>query len=225
MMGSFFCQRLLLGGAVLVLSAGAVWAKDTDAGAQKESVVATLSKEQATEFAEYVHAKSLRREEFAVCGRLTVEKQGELKGFMDEMSKEFGMAPDKSYTFEKASRTLYLLSTNKVDKAGKPERSLVRQMKSESEAQYVSRLMVARGLTEQQLRVLAQLREEKAKEVGLVDAKLRKTFNLDPDLSYRLDEKTGQIFRLAALPTAEGAKDEQGKNSAAVGNGKKPAKK
>ena len=67
--------------------------------------------------------------------------------------------------------------------------------------------------------------EEKAKEVGLVDAKLRKTFNLDPDLSYRLDEKTGQIFRLAALPTAEGAKDEQGKNSAAVGNGKKPAKK
>ena len=137
------------------------------------------------------------------------------------------MAPDKSYTFEKATKTLYELSTNRVDKAGKPERSLVRQMKTESEALYVSRLMVARGLTEQQILVLAQIREEKAKEVGLVDNKLRQTFKLDPNASYRLDDKTGQVVRLAEpQPTDAGStKDVKSTGAAVADTTKKSTKK
>jgi len=218
---------LMITGFSACLSTGVLWAKDKDQESQKDSVVATLSKEQITEFSAYVRAKSLRREEFIVCSRLILEKQGELKGFMDQMGKEFGMAPDKSYTFEKATKTLYELSTNRVDKAGKPERSLVRQMKTESEALYVSRLMVARGLTEQQILVLAQIREEKAKEVGLVDNKLRQTFKLDPNASYRLDDKTGQVVRLAEpQPTDAGStKDVKSTGAAVADTTKKSTKK
>lgn len=183
--------------------------KNVGAGA-KETVVATLSKEQIREFSAFVRNRNLRREELAVTTRIWVEKQRELKGFMDEMSKEFGMLPEHSYSYEIESKSLYQLSTNKVDKAGKPERKLVRKIKSDSEAKYVSRLMVARKLTEQQLQVLMQLRVEKQKEAKLLDEKLRQVFKLDPEAGYRLDEKTGQVVRLPAVekPTAETVKAE-----------------
>lgn len=172
--------------------------KEAVAPAQNETVVATLQKEQVSEFEAYVKVKELRREEVVVVSRMTLEKQTELKGFMDEMSKEFGIAADKSYTFEKGTKSLFVLSTNQVDKAGKPVRTLVKKIKTDTEAQYLARLMVARRLTEQQLIVLQQLKDEKSKEYGLVDAKLRQTFKLDPQGTYRLDEKTGQVVRLTA---------------------------
>jgi len=175
--------------------------EDKNAGVlAKETAVATLSKEQIQEFSALVRNRNLRREELVVTTRIWVEKRRELKGFMDEMNKEFGMLPDQSYSYEIESKSLYQLSTNKIDKAGKPERKLVRKIKSDSEAKYVSRLMVARKLTEQQLQVLMQLRAEKQKEAKLMDDKLRQTFKLDPQTGYRLDEKTGQVFR---LPVAE----------------------
>lgn len=201
-------------------------AKEREEGG-KEEVVSTLSKEQVQEFSAFVQAKSLRREEFLVCTRLIREKQGELKGFVDELAKEFGMSSAKAYTFEKATRSLFELSTNRVDKAGKPERTLHRQIKTDSEAQYVSRLMVARGLTEQQLQVLVQLREEKAKEFGLLDNKLRQAFKLEPKVSYRLDEKTGRVFR---LPVPESRDDDLASvqaatNRAAAASGAKESAK
>lgn len=182
----------------------------------KETVVATLSKEQIREFSAFVRNRNLRREELAVTTRIWVEKQRELKGFMDEMNKEFGMLPDHSYSYEIESKSLYQLSTNKIDKAGRPERKLVRKIKSDSEAKYVSRLMVARKLTEQQLQVLLQLRAEKQKEAKLLDEKLRQTFKLDPEAGYRLDEKTGQVVRLPAAETvkAEGQKSPDGMKKA-----------
>ena len=226
-MGFRFCLSVFLGGAVAVLATDAAVAKDKGPVAQKETVIASLTKEQVAEFSGYVHNKDLRREELIVSDRLLVEKQGELKGLMEEMSKEFGISPDKSYTFEKETKSLYLLSTNQVDKAGKPARTLLRQMKTDGEAQYLSRLMIARRMTEQQIFVLAQIREEKSKECGLIDAKLRQAFKLDPQTSYRLDEKTGQLIRLDVPQTAgaDAAKDAQAKSGAAVGSGKNSTKK
>jgi len=192
--------------AVLFSVAG-VRGEDKNAGAAaKGTAVATLSKEQIEEFSTLVRNRNLRREELVVTTRIWVEKQRELKSFMDEMNKEFGMLPDQSYSYEIESKSLYQLSTNRIDKAGKPERKLVRKIKSDSEAKYVSRLMVARKLTEQQLQVLLQLRTEKQKEARLMDEKLRQTFKLDPEAGYRLDEKTGQVFRLPAADKAEGPK-------------------
>jgi len=208
-------------GFVFVFCLGALGAlaenKGTGAGKGKEPVVATLSKDQIQEFATLVRIRDLRREELIVTTRIWGEKQRELKAFVDEMSKEFGMSPQNAYTYDIASKSLYQLSTNKVDKAGKPERTLARKIKTESEAKYVSRLMVARKLTEQQIVVLAQLREEKMKEAKLQDEKLRKTFNLDPEGGYRLDEKTGEVFRLP--------KPEKAAAPAPAGDAKKPAKK
>lgn len=177
---------------------------EAKAGApEKETLVATLSKEQIQEFSAFIRVRDLRREELIVTTRMWIEKQRELKAFAEEMNKEFGMTPDKAYTYEIETKSLYQLSTNQVGQAGKPERKLVRKIKSDSEAQYVSRLMVARKLTEQQIQVLAQLRSEKLKEAQLLDEKLRKTFKLDPKGGYRLDDKNGQVFRLPKKETEE----------------------
>ncbi len=181
---------------VLFIGPFSVWAEDKKDTPEKETVVATLSKDQIKEFATFIYVRDLRRQELVVTTRIYGEKQRELKGFVEEMSKEFGMAPVNAYTYDIKDKSLYQLSTNKLDKAGAPERKLVRKIDSDGESKYISRLMVARKLTEQQLVVLAQLREEKAKEAKLLDNKLRQTFKLDPEGSYRLDEKTGKVFRL-----------------------------
>lgn len=183
--------------------------------AGKETLVATLTKDQVADFASYVKVKNLRLEEVTVVARMQVEKQRELKGFLDEMSKEFGMAVDKSYSFERESRALYILSTNRVDKAGTPEKKLVKKVKTDGEAQYLARLMVARKLTEQQLFVLRQLKAEKSKEWNLADAKLRQTFKLATNAVYRLDETSGQVFLVGASVPKTQAKD-----SAVAGSGK-----
>jgi len=213
--------RVFLSYCVTFFVIGSSLAKESESVAQKEKVVTTLTKKQVAEFSDLVQAKNMRREEWIICGRLFLEKKGELKKFMDEMSKEFGMAPDKSYTFETASQSLFLLSTNKMDKAGNPERSLVRKLKSEGEVKYISRLMVARRLTEQQIFVFAQIREEKSKEFTLIDAKLRQTFKLDPKASYRLDEKTAQLVCVSQKPV----KDAQAKDKSLAGESKGSAKK
>jgi|688.fasta_scaffold255982_2 hypothetical protein len=162
------------------------------------TAVAQLDKGQVAEFSAYVRQKILRSEEFDVCGRILAEKQGELKNFVKEMTEEIGISPDQTYTYETSTRSLYLLSTNAAARAGKPERTLIRKMKTESEAQYVSNLMLARSLTEQQIRVLKQLCEEKRGEFQQTDAKLRQRFKLDAQTAYRLDDQTGQIIRLKA---------------------------
>lgn len=204
-MKSMSLMSIVCGCVAVPFFATGLLAKEPAAPAAKETVVATLSKDQIKEFSIYARTEMLRREEFAVISRMIVEKQKELKGFVDEMSKEFDMSYDKSYTFEKESKSLYLLSTNKVDKAGKPERTLLKKIKTDGEAKYLSRLMVARRLTEQQLFVLRQLKVEKNKEFGLVDSKLRQTFKLDSKGSYRLDQKTGQVFQVTVAPKADAA--------------------
>jgi len=207
------CSKLFLGTLCcgVLFGVTGVRGEEKAAGtAAKETVVATLSKEQIQEFSALVRNRNLRREELVVTTRIWVEKQRELKGFMDELSKEYGMQPDQSYSYEIESKSLYQLSTNKVDKAGKPERKLVRKIKSDNEAKYISRLMVARKLTEQQIQVLMQLRAEKQKEAKLMDEKLRQTFKLDPEAGYRLDEKTGQVVRLPAPEKPVGQKPADG---------------
>ena len=188
----------------LCLCAGLVCAaEDLTASLQKGRVVATLDKGQIKEFAAFVHARDLRREERFVVARLWREKQGELKGFVQELSQEFGLAPEHAYTYEIDSKSLFQLMTNKLDKAGKPEKKLIRKVQSDSEAQYLSRLMVARKLTEQQLNVLVMLNAEKAEESKILDERLRKRFGLDPEGGYRLDEKTGQVFRVPQRDAAQ----------------------
>lgn len=173
-------------------------------GDPEGSLVTTLSKEQIKEFSTLVFNRDLRRQELAVTLRIGAEKQRELKGFMDEMAKEFGIKPEYSYSYQIEEKQLYQLVTNKLDKAGNPEKKKVRKVKSDSESQYLSRLLVARKLTENQIHVLAQLRAEKQKEAQLLDEKLRTTFKLEPTAGYRLEEASGKVFR---LPPPEKSKD------------------
>ena len=198
----------VVGAVIAAMACGTQAAGKTEKAGTGEAgatLAATLSKEQIREFSAMVRNRNLRREEVAVTLRIGAEKQRELKGFLDELQKEFGMRPDCAYAYEIESKSLFQLSTNKLDKAGQPERKLIRKMKSDSESQYVSRLLVARKLTENQIQVLAQLRAEKTKEAQLMDNRLRQTFKLDPDAGYRLDEQTGKVFRLPAPDKAEGA--------------------
>lgn len=58
----------------------------------------------------------------------------------------------------------------------------------------IRKLMLSRRLTEQQVAVLLQLREEKMKEFSKIDAILRETFSLDPKARYRLDSDAGKLF-------------------------------
>jgi len=191
--------------AVMACGVQAAEKKEAETGEAGATLVATLTKEQVREFSTMVRNRNLRREEAVVTLRIGAEKQRELKGFMDELQKEFGMRPDCAYVYETDSKSLFQLNTNKLDKAGKPERKLIRKMKTDSESQYASRLLMARKLTENQIQVLAQLRAEKTKEAQLMDNKLRQTFKLDPDAGYRLDEQTGKVFRLPPPNKTEGA--------------------
>ena len=194
--------RAILGCVVVSAVAVVSFAKDKgDNPEAEETVVATLNKQQIDEFSQYINSKNLRRQEWLVTARILKEKQLELKGLMDNMSDEFNMDTDKSYTYEKSTKSLFEVSTNKTDKASSPERKLVRKVKSDSEALYLSRLMVARQLTEQQIFVLAQIVIEKNKEFNLVDSKLRKTYKLDKSSSYNLDNKTGKLTCSAKQPS------------------------
>jgi hypothetical protein len=187
---------------VACLVVGGVLAKEKEAVVAKQDVIATLTKEQVSEFTQYVRAKELRSQEYGVCERMIVEKRRELKKLQDEMKKEFDMSPDHSYTYEMSTQTLFLLSTNKVDKAGKPEKTVIKKIKTGGESEFLSSKMLARKLTEQQIVVLAQLCEEKKIEFQQTDNQLRQKFKLGAGVSYRLDDKTGQVIRLHSAPTA-----------------------
>ena len=192
-------------------------AEGKTAPAEPETLVATLTTNQVKEFSAYVRSKSLRGQEYLVFGRMLSEKAKELKGFIDVMQREFNLSPDTSYQYEAASKKVYELSTNKLDKAGNRERTVVYACKSDQEAQRVSRLMLARRLTERQIDVLKQLREEKQKETVRTDAKLREVFHLDPKVQYRLDSETGRVFQVPARKSGP-------KNTAAASAGTKSAK-
>lgn len=188
-----------------------------------ETLVTTLSKEQIREFSTLVNNRNLRREEVAVVLRIGEEKQRERKSLLDVMQKEYEMKPECVYLFEAESKTLYQLVTNKLDKTGKPERKVFHKIKTGGEAKYVSRLMMARRMTENQIQVLAQLRAEKVKEAQLMDAKLRQTFKLDPDAGYRLDKKTGKVFRQpSAKKPEDGIKAGAAAQSVGAGVGASP---
>lgn len=174
---------------------GTVLAEDVGSDrAADEKLVKALTTNQVAQFQGYVQAKNLRNQEFIVCGRIVNEKRNELNILNRDLEKEFGVSPDKSYHFEGASKKLYELSTNSTDKVKGRDRKLVREAKSESEAQMIRKMMLSRRLTEQQVAVLLQLREEKMKEFSKIDAKLRETFGLDPKARYRLDSDTGKLF-------------------------------
>lgn len=167
---------------------------------QGEGASTALSAERQAEFVRRLQSKDERAREAAVCERLFVEKQAELNRAAAELEKEFGLLPNRTYTYEGATRSLYLLSTNEAGQDGRPARERVRTAKSDGEAQYLVRLMVTRSLTERQLQVLDQLVEEKRGEARQTETLLRQDFHLDPRFSYRLDAKTGQLLRLVHAP-------------------------
>jgi hypothetical protein len=109
---------------------------ENKAATTEQREVARLSGDQIKQFARMVRIRDLRRGELVVLTRIREEKRREVKAFVDEMDKEFGMSPESAYTYEIKDKTLYRLSTNRLDKAGNPERKVVRKVKSDSESQY-----------------------------------------------------------------------------------------
>ena len=193
-------------GVLLAVLAG-VPSVAADTGRLKGTLVAELASEQATEFSAYVRMRGARQEEIRVIARMLKEKRGELSDLIGKMAADFGIAPDCSYMYKAATKSLYLLSSNKVDKASVPERTLLRTFTSAEEAKEAEGLILARRLTEQQIRVLEQLRVEKQCEFRNTDSQLRKRFKLDSGTAYHLDEATGRLMCVTPPQTDGGDAD------------------
>lgn len=152
-------------------------------------------------------ARVLREEEIRVLGRLTQEKDAELKRMNDQLLARFGIKADDNYQYEQESRSLFRIEP-KTDAAQNAasggartadelfDRGLHLRFDSESDELEFIRLVSAKKITVSELAMLRLLLREKGLELERVLASLRDRFSIEPDKHYEYDEATRTLMEV-----------------------------
>jgi len=181
---------------VVVLLASAAFAN--------EAKPRILTEKEAEVFGNIVVNRETRRQNYVVLERLIADKQALWKIVSDSLNKEHKLAPDATYTFTAADKTLYLVSTNNIPKGKEPKKTVIKKFKTDEESLPLRQLMAQRILIENQLVILNGLAEENREETLGWDAHLRKTFNLKPVARYEVKKRDDGAVELIELPAKEG---------------------
>lgn len=192
---NFSLMHYAMCGMAAAFSVLSVW------GAETQPRV--LNEKEAESFRRIVANRELKRENYQVLQRLLAEKRSYFKTVADALAKDHQVAPDASYSYIDADKTLYKLSINGVAKGKAPKKTVVKKFKSDEESLPLRKLMVARQTVENEIAVLAALASENGQETLGWDAHLRKTFNLDPKTRYQVKKRADGSYALLELPPDE----------------------
>jgi len=173
-----------------------------EGAAPKGEAVKKLAKDDAAVFVRLTVQRTARFDELAVFKRVLAEKQAELKETLAKLEGEHGLDPKKNYTYEIKTRKLFELVPAKKEGA-EPTKKMVTAYKDDEAAAPLAREMVARKLVENQLIVLGQLAQEKAKEAELVDGKIRKMYKLADDGIYSFNADDLTIYKTGTKAKAK----------------------
>ena len=190
-------NSLMLLAVLLCASAGAGWFVDDGSyQTRREEKVAVLSPPRLDALRALIAERDARQAEVAVLGRLAAEKGAAVEAFTARFASEYGIRPDRNYTFDPAEQTIYLLTTDERH-GGTPEapaRLPHRVFPTEEEAREFLSLMQAKDAALAAQRLFLETEAEKKTALADVTARMGRDFRLDPKRSYRLDSVVRSVY-------------------------------
>lgn len=170
------------------------WSFFKKSNTTKERLVVTLKNESATKFSELAKLRQLCKEEYTVLKRLKSEKNSEMVNLSERLRDEYGIYPDKSYSYNSTNMTLYLVITNNTSTSVSLEKA--KEFKNESESFEFLRVLTARNITNRQIESINEMLKEKEIEFNKIVTYLENYFGVDRNKKYRFDESTGTLYEV-----------------------------
>ena len=179
------------------------FADDGSYNRRREEKVAVLSPQRTTELRKLIAERDARRAEVAVLSRLSAEKAEAVSRIDGRFAGEYGIRPDRNYTYDEASLTVYLLSSDPRHggSAESPARLPHRVFPEEAEAAEFRALMAAKDAALAAKRVFDATLVEKEAAMRDVLGRMQAGYSLDATKSYRLDPDTRSVW--VELPPPE----------------------
>ena len=192
-------MKALLSLAILLAAgfASAGWFVDDGSySRQREEKIAVLTPARLDALRRLISARDARQAEVTVLRRLADEKTTAIEELDERFAGEYGIRPDRNYTFDPSTLTVYLLSTDKRHGGSpkKPARLAHRVFPTEEEAQaFLALVQAKQAAADARAVFLAAAAEKEGLLRGVVD-RMGREFQLDPARSYRLDPSTRSLF-------------------------------
>ncbi|HMP71800.1 MAG TPA: hypothetical protein PKE55_00915 [Kiritimatiellia bacterium] len=170
------------------------------------------SEEAEAEFMQFAMARSRATEDLTVISRLIEEKQLEVARFNASLRDEFAINPDENYQFDEDSGTIYQLVarqalTENTMVSATPEaieelfeKNVFMTVANPEERERFIRLVAARQLSTEQIRVLSLLEQEKEMELAILQQVISERYSVSMDRDYRYDPDTRTLFELIPVP-------------------------
>lgn len=173
------------------------------------------SKQDETDLINLLRTRHGVAQEIIVLARLTQEKRRERAQFNRDLAADFRIHPKRNYYYESDTLTLYELvpATNRTaaaeqsspaaestqtqgDSRTSMDKRVHRRLSDREQGQTFVKLTNARQLVTQELRVFALVLKEKRAEMKKIADRLRKRFDMSPNLRYRYDKATMRLYEL-----------------------------
>ena len=165
--------------------------------------------EMETTLLQLAESRELRRGEIVVLSRLLVEKQNELRRMDRRLQEVFGVDPSVTYQYDADSRCIYRLDTKEgaeelaraggVDPEDLITRTIHRELATPDAANAFTRLVSAKKITNNEIRVLQLLLREKNMELKKVETTLAARFSIAPDKHYEYDASAQTLFEIVGV--------------------------
>jgi hypothetical protein len=174
--------------ALLAGSGRAGWFGWGDDGSTKRLHRELSDKAAGQELSQLLGMKQILTKERQVLLVLTEEKKQELVDVDAEITRSFGLRPDRNYRYDEKARTIF-------EEAGK-ERHVVKKLGSLSESIKFASLAGAKQRVQDDLMVLTRMAKEKEQAVSRINGVLQTKFAMSRDRNYWYDAKTMKIYEV-----------------------------
>lgn len=168
-----------------------------------ERKIGSFNATRIVHFQNLVGKRQVLEEDISILKRVLSEQEAEWNSYGQKMKSEYGVSPDLLYTFSPTNLTVYLIITNGVPGASQktPILRAHRAFSNKDQATKFLRLVSSRNLSDNRVKVLKSILDEKTASRSQILNELRTVYYVDPNKNYRFDAKTGDLFEVTQLPS------------------------
>lgn len=156
--------------------------------------LAIADKTAEKELLQITGVKHILLQEKQVLMLLVDEKRKALSDLDGELTKVFGIKPDKNYRYD--AKTLTLAEVPDKTASAAKDSPWKKKLDSESESRKFAALASAKQVTQEDLVVLLRLVREKENSIGRVETLLRDKFSMSRDRNYWYDAKAMRLYEI-----------------------------
>lgn len=168
-----------------------------------ERKIGSFNATRIVHFQNLVGKRQVLEEDISILKRVLSEQEAQWNSYGQKMKSEYGVSPDLLYTFSPTNLTVYLIITNGVPGASQktPILRAHRAFSNKDQATKFLRLVSSRNLSDNRVKVLKSILDEKTASRSQILNELRTVYYVDPNKNYRFDAKTGDLFEVTQLPS------------------------